>query len=200
LGALEKWLQEKLPNAAIVPDYHEFVHNKKGKLFSKFTTYKTDSWVATGLATLPLYPQLLNRSQQQYSDYFLLSEILRAFPKTADDSANRPYSLEEIVQHLERRGLNTSTCYERIVRLVKGQLPLGIVPSSEDDSTLSQASRENLYYSQVLAEPLFSQEGQLYRLNLQQQQYLRQYLELVLSGTRQKFEDPLIVKLGKTDR
>ncbi len=199
LGALEKWLQEKLPNAAIVPDYHEFVHNKKGKLFSKLTTYKTDSWVATGLATLPLYPQLLNRSQQQYSDYFLLSEILRAFPKTADDSANRPYSLEEIVQHLERRGLNTSTCYERIVRLVKGQLPLGIVPSSEDDSTLSQASRENLYYSQVLAEPLFSQEGQLYRLNLQQQQYLRQYLELVLSGTRQKFEDPLIVSLGTRD-
>jgi hypothetical protein len=73
------------------------------------------------------------------------------------------------------------------------------VPSSEDDSTLSQASRENLHYSQILAEPLFSQEGQLYRLNLQQQERLRQYLELVLSGTHQKFEDPLIVKLGKTD-
>jgi hypothetical protein len=199
LGALEKWLEQKLPKAAIVPDLHEFAHNKKAKFSSKLSTYKTDSWVATGLATLPLYPQLLNRSQQQYSDYFLLSELLRAFPETTDNSANRLYSLEEIVQHLERRGLNTGTCYERLVRLVKGQLPLGIVPSSEDDSTLSQASRENLYYSQVLAEPLFSQEGQLYRLNLQQQQYLRQYLELVLSGTRQKFEDPLIVSLGTRD-
>jgi len=199
LGALEEWLQQKLPNAAIVPDYHEFAPNKKGKLFSKLSTHKTDSWVATGLATLPLYPQLLNRSQQQYSDYFLLLELLRAFPKTTDDSANRSYSLEEIVQHLERRGLNTNTCYERLVHLVKGQLPLGIVPSLEDDSTLSEASRENLHYSQVLAEPLFSQEGQLYRLNLQQQERLRQYLELVLSGTHQKFEEPLIVKLGKTD-
>ena len=199
LGTLEKWLQEKLPNAAIVPDYHEVAYSKKGKLLSKLTTYKTDSWVATGLATLPLYPQLLNRSQQQYSDYFLLLELLRAFPKTTDDSANRSYSLEEIVQHLERRGLNTNTCYERLVRLLKGQLPLGIVPSVEDDSTLSQASRENLHYSQVLTEPLFSQEGQLYRLNLQQQQYLCQYLELVLSGTHQKFEDPLIVNLGTRD-
>lgn len=179
LGTVTKWLQQKLPLATLIQDTHSSPH----------------SWVAAGLATLPLYPQVLNRSQQQYSDYFLLLELLRAFPETSDDSA-APYSIEEIMQQLEYRGLNTSTCYQRLIRLLEGYLPSGLVPSTDDVHWLSQASKQNLYYSTLTAQPLFFQEdNQLYCPNQKQQERLRQYLDIVLSGANQKFEEPLIVKL-----
>jgi hypothetical protein len=183
-GTLQKWLQQSLPRAILIN-----------------TSSSTENWVAAGLASLPLYPQVLNRTQQQYSDYFLLLELLRAFPQTAEDSAARPYSLEEIMQQLERRGLNTGACYERLVRLVEGQLPPGLVPSIEEDSLLSQASKQNLHALALASTPqLFSKQGnQLYRLNRQQQECLSQYLDIILSGTYQKFEEPLIVKLGTSD-
>lgn len=183
-GAVEKWIQQKLPNATIVQD----------------TDSTTGCWVAAGLATLPLYPQVLNRLQHQYSDYFLLLELLRAFPKTADDSTSPVYTLEEILQQLERRGLNTVACYDRLVHLVEGHLPPGLVPAFEEDSLLSQASRETFPYSDIASEPLFSQVSEgLYRPNPHQQERLRQYLHLVLSATHQKFEEPLIVKLDTKD-
>ncbi len=181
-GTLVKWIQQRLPVANLIRDVDS----------------PTGNWVAAGVASLPLYPQVLNRSQQQYSDYFLLLELLRAFPETGGDSTDRSYRLEEIMQKLERRGLNTGTCYERLVRLVEGQLPPGLVPSIEDDSLLSQASKQNLHESTLTATPqLFSkQDNHLYRPNLQQQESLRQYLDMLLSGIHQKFEEPLIVKLG----
>ncbi len=179
LGALAKWLQQKLPLATLIQDNNS----------------PPSSWVASGLATLPVYPQVLNRSQQQYSDYFLLLELLRAFPATLDDSPGS-YSVEEIMQQLEHRGLNTHTFYERLIRLLEGYLPPGLVPSLDNIHWLSQVSKQNLYYSLLTAESLFSQEeNQLYRPNIKQQERLRQYLDIVLSVTHQKFEEPLIVKL-----
>ncbi len=181
---LQKWIRQKLPNATIIQEADS----------------PTGSWVATGLATLPLYPQVLNRFQQQYSDYFLLLELVRAFAETLGDLADRPYRVEEIVQQLERRGLNTGACYERLLGLVEGQLPPGLVPTIDNAIWLSQASKKNPQYLTLTATGLFFQEdNQLYRPNLQQQKLMRQYLEIVLSGSYQKFEEPLIVKLGIPD-
>lgn len=178
---LHKWLQQKLPNATLIQD----------------SDSPNGSWVATGLATLPLYPQVFDRLQQQYSDYFLLLELLRAFPTTEADLAQQPYNLGEIMQKLERRGLNTGACYERLVRLVEGQLPAGLIPSNDDANWLSQRSNQNLYDSTITTQPLFFQESnQLYRLNPEKHHSLSQYLDLILAGTYQKFEEPLIVKLG----
>lgn len=198
LESLKNWIQQKLPNATLVqatPNSNLQQRNENPTPNLSLSTFKAECWVAAGLATLPLYPQILNRSQHQYSDYFLLLELLRAFPETADDAANLTYSLEEIMQKLERRGLNTSACYERLVCLLKNQMPPGLVPSAKDNIRLSQASRENLQNSYLLSTPLFSQEdNHNYRLNHQQQQRLCQYLNQVLSGTYQKFEEPLIIK------
>jgi hypothetical protein len=99
LIALTQWLQKRLPNATLIQDID----------------VPRESWVAAGLASLPLYPQVLNRTRQQYSDYFLLLELLRAFAKTTGESATRAYSLEEIMHQLERRGVNPGACYERLV-------------------------------------------------------------------------------------
>ena len=185
LGRLEQWIQHKLPDTTIV----------------QAPNLSRNYWVAAGLATLPLYPQVLNRSQQQYSDYFLLSELLRAFPHKAGEAESYLYSLEEIMQQLEYRGLNTAACYNRIVRLVEGELPLGLVPPLEDSRLVVSQDR---YYLDLTSEPLFvsegnpneSRQGYRYRLNLQQKERLRQYLERVLDRTYQKFEEPLIVKWG----
>ncbi|HEY9607912.1 hypothetical protein [Allocoleopsis sp.] len=188
LIALTEWIHKRLPNATVIRD----------------TDSPGGSWVAAGLATLPLYPQLLNRSRQQYSDYFLFLELLRAFPETAPESAERLYRLEEIMQQLEHRGLNTRTCYERLVHLIEGHLPEGLVPSLEKTSWLFPTSHQNPLYSQVAASTgLFLKEGHdssgtgqvghLYRRNLQQQALLRYYMQLVLSGIYQKFEEPLLV-------
>ncbi len=181
-SSLKKWVQQKLPNATLLQDADSL----------------TGNWVASGLASLPFYPQVLNRSEQQYSDYFLLLELLRAFPETTNNSAERRYRIEDIMQQLERRGLNTNTCYERLVRLVQGQLPPGLVPSIEDASWLSEASKQNHYYSSFAATPqLFIHEGyQLYCPNSALQEHLRQYLNLVLSGTHQKFEEPLVFRFA----
>lgn len=180
LGTLQNWLRQKLPKASIIQDADS----------------PNGSCVATGLASLPLYPQVLDRCQQQYSDYFLLLEILRTFSKTIDNVTNRLYSIQGIMQQLEHRGLNTGACYERILRLVEGNLPHGLIPSTEDADWLADSSKQNLQYSVLTAQSLFSQESDgFYRINPQQLEYLSQYFELVLSGTHQKLEEPLIVKL-----
>ncbi len=183
LEPLQKWLQQSLPLASVIQN----------------SDSSSGSWVAAGLATLPLYPQVVNRLQQQYSNYFLLLELLRAFPEPTDDSAVRSYSIKEIVQQLERRGLNTEACYERIIRLVEGELPSGLVPLIENHSLLSETSKQNQHYLAIASNTgIFSKEDdRRYRPNPQQQKCLRQYLEVVLSGTYQKFEEPLIVNLGQ---
>ncbi|HEY9653842.1 MAG TPA: hypothetical protein V6C95_24480, partial [Coleofasciculaceae cyanobacterium] len=179
-NSLQKWLQQKLPNATLIDEHLS----------------KDSNSIANGLASFPLYPQVLNRSQHQYSDYFLILELLRTFPETTGNSAERSYTIGEIMQLLERRGLNTYACYDRLMRLVDGALPSGLVPSSDKAIWLSSVSQQNLYYSAVTASGLFSQDdSQLYCPNLQQQEYLRQYLNLVLFGTAQKFKEPLAISL-----
>jgi hypothetical protein len=206
LETLEKWIQQKLPHAKILHNaLNKSVKQQQENLISH--SLKTSGWVATGLATLPLYPQILNRSQHQYSDYFLLLELIRAFSQLADDSARNTYSLEEILQQLERRGLNTSVCYERLVNLVNGQLPAGFVPSPEQDSQL--VTSQTSLFDELTEAPLFSQAGDSeslakhgsarlpaarYCLNLQQRQRLANHLELIVSATSQQFAEPLFLK------
>ncbi|HBB33468.1 MAG TPA: hypothetical protein DC064_17105 [Cyanobacteria bacterium UBA9273] len=177
---LQKWLQQKLPNTTLILE----------------ADLPQGSSVAAGLAALPLYPQVLNRAQQQYSDYFLLLELLRAFANPTEEPADRLYSIEEIMQHLERRGLNASACYQRLILLIEGRLPPGLVPSVDYGSWLSPASCENLHYCQAKAAGLFSQEGdRLYRPNPEQHERLHQYMDALLSSMYQTFEEPLIVNL-----
>jgi len=183
LGKFPDWIQKKFPNATVIQDADS----------------PTGNWVAAGLANLPLYPQVLNHSQQQYSDYFLLLELLRAFsPETAVQSLDNSYKIEEIIQKLERRGLNTGTCYERIVSLVKGQLPAGLLPSIDDASWISQASKQNQYYSMFaeISQIFALEENQLYRPNIQDQELLRLYMNIILSGAYQKFAEPMIVRFN----
>lgn len=178
LPEVNEWLQQKFIYATLIQDNYS-----DGGL-------KTCSRVAHGLATLPLYPQVLERQEQQYSDYFLFWELLNVFP-------TQPVSLNEVMQLLERRGINTRACKERVLSFLEGKLPKGLVSGGDDASWFTATSKENKEYQAIGSTPLFSKQlDQLYTPNPEQYRHLRRYLTIILSGTYQKLQDPLILDLG----
>ena len=176
IPAIARWLRQKLPSAAILQD-----------------TYPMDrppvcSRVAYGLATLPLYPQILDFKRQQYSDYFLFLELLRVFP-------SEPLSLEEILQLLERRGINTRACKQQILRFLDGYVPPGLAIEQTDAILLTLESRNNGDYTAAREMPLFEKEGEgVYRPNVNHCQRLREFLDRVLADSYQTLEEPYLVE------
>ena len=178
LPAIARWLRQKLPNATIVQDFYQQ------------SSVPACSRVAYGLATLPLCPQVLDLPRQQYSDYFLLLELLRVLPDQATPD-------REIMQLLERRGINTSSCQPRILALLAGELPAGLVPPETYASLMTEASRQNPIFQELTAAPLFYAEAEgVYRPNPEQCDRLLQHLSTVLTETYQTFQEPYIVSLG----
>ena len=178
-SAIARWLRQKLPNAIVMHDRHPNIPSVSPSPKSKIGR------VAWGLATLPLYPQVLDGPRQQYSDYFLLWELIQAFTVN-------PLGISEITQALERRGINTRTCLPRILPILEGQLPLGLLPSKEDALLLTSASRENPELAMMRAAPLFEQVGnRQYRLNQEQAKYVREYVGRLMASSQQKLEEPL---------
>ncbi|MBF2076132.1 MAG: hypothetical protein IGS50_20555 [Synechococcales cyanobacterium C42_A2020_086] len=181
LAAITRWLRQKLPNATIIQDTYPSPASAQENCFSSC------SRVSYGLATLPLHPQVIHATQHRYSDYFLLLELLRIFPDQA-------LSLEDVMQRLQQRGLDTSACQPAILRLLEGPLPPGLVP--EADRWLTSESAANPLYQalhQALrSRPLFEKRhDHTYSVNLQQQQLLQQYMMLVLTSAQQKLDRPL---------
>ena len=184
IGEIAQWLRQKLPKAILIRDT-----DTTFRVWSGEQATRSCSPVAYGLATLPLYPQLLEQQTQQYSDYFLLLELLRALP-------SQPLPVEEILQILEYRGINTRVCFSRVMALLDGQMPAGLVPSQTASGLLTPASAQNPDYQAIASAPLFEKEAtQLYRMNGQQSEAWRRYLSSVLAGTQQKLDDPLAVNL-----
>ncbi|MBD2077684.1 hypothetical protein H6F86_28125 [Phormidium sp. FACHB-592] len=176
LPAIAHWLKQKLPNTRLIqalePD------GMDGHL------------IARGLATLPHYPQVLDDVRHQYSDYFLLHELMRILP-------DEPLSVGRILQLLENQGINTSFCQRPILSLLEGQLPIGLVPSNDNSSLLTASSRQNPDYQFLLLTPLFLREGnQLYGLNPEGRDRLQRYLAALLANTHQKLTEPLPIEFG----
>ncbi len=179
LGAVSRWLRQKLPNARFIQDSY---------LGENGTP--SCSRVAYGLAMLPLHPQVLEVPRQQYTDYFLFTELLRLVPE-------RALSFSEVIQLFEARGINTRSCQQRLLAFLEGELPAGLMPNSQDISWLSQSSRENFDYKAIAAAPLFEKQGSLtYRPNSAQLQTLVRYLNAVKASTQQSLEEPYTVNFA----
>ncbi|MCU0541950.1 MAG: hypothetical protein MUE44_07120 [Oscillatoriaceae cyanobacterium Prado104] len=181
--AIARWLRQKLPNAIVIQDSElEFDREYKNTNFN-FKTCR----VARGLASLPLYPQLLDLSRQQYSDFFILWELMRVMGAEI-------FSFEEIVQLLQRAGVNTRNCEPRILAILEGKLPDGMVPREADFMLLTEESRQNPDWQEILAEPLFFQEVPAgYRLNVEHAAVVREYLGKIASDSQQKLLEPLTI-------
>lgn len=172
-GAIAHWLKQKLPNAVLVQAADVLIGDR----------------VASGLAQLPLYPAVLNATRHQYSDLFLLKEMLSALPE-------QPVSLGRLLQLLENRGINTRACQRSILSLLEGQLPNGLVPSELAASLLATQPNQQLIYAALTAEPLFYKpESQVYAFNASVRDRLQQYLSALLDGTHQTLEEPLLYTL-----
>ncbi len=178
LPILSRWLRQKLPNALIIQDS---LHDQD----SITNNHSHQSRLAWGLAVLPLYFQLFDVPRYQYSDYFLLAELLRVFQE-------QPLSLAEVNQLLENRGVNTRSCQSRILAILKGKLPDGLIPSAPDPVWLTPESQQNLDYQRLLEGSLFYQDvDQNYFLSLDRAEIARHYLAQLSQGSAQSWEDPL---------
>jgi hypothetical protein len=183
LAAIARWLRQKLPNATILQDTYTGDRSPS----PQENCLPLCSRVAYGLATVPLHPQVINLPRQQYSDYFLLLELLRSFPDQA-------VSAREVMQLLERRGINTQSCHLRILALLKGHLPPGLIPTEKDAILFTAESRQNPDYQALLTAPLFiKQADQTYRPNYVQWNHLRRYLDTIMASTHQQLAEPLIL-------
>ncbi|MDE5121139.1 MAG: hypothetical protein O4965_13980, partial [Trichodesmium sp. St19_bin1] len=146
--------------------------------------------VAYGLAILPLYPEVADIPQEKYNDYFLLWEILEVF-------SDYPLSIKEVFQLLEKRGINTRVCQEKIQAILGGKLPSGLMPSEEDLILLSEVSKQNYEHQSLKINPLFEQkiDSTKYELNHEQAEYLREYLNRIVASSKQKLKEPLLRRL-----
>ncbi len=171
--AIARWLRQKLPNATILQDVYPS------------HSLPACSRVACGLATLPLYPQILEDSSQQYHDYFLLHELLQL-------PFDRPMALAELISHLEMLGIHALSCQPQIAAIVRGQLPAGLLPTQPTSNWLTAAARTQPIYQQLAQKPLFPEVGdRAYLLDSEQAQLLRQYLQHVVQDSKQTFAEPL---------
>nr|WP_230966033.1 hypothetical protein [Nostoc sp. NZL] len=179
VGTVNRWLRQKLPSAKIIQD-----------LYLGDNGAPNCSRVAYGLAMLPLHPQILDIPRQQYTDYFLFTELLRLLP-------DRSLSFGEVIQLFEGRGINTRTCQQRLLAFLEGELPSGLIPSVTDSTWLTQSSQENSDYQAIAAAPLFEKQGSLtYRPNSQQLLYLRRYLDAIKASNQQSLEEPYTVNFA----
>jgi hypothetical protein len=179
ISAVSRWLRQKLPNAKIIQD-----------LYLGENGIPTCSRVAYGLAMLPLHPQVLEVPRQQYTDYFLFTELLRLLPE-------RSVSFGEVIQLFEGRGINTRSCQQRLLAFLEGELPPGLIPNTIDFTWLSQSSQQNADYKAIASAPLFEKQGSLtYRPNMQQLQALRRYLTAIKASTQQSLLEPYTVNFA----
>ncbi|MFM7365899.1 MAG: hypothetical protein ACKO11_15660 [Cuspidothrix sp.] len=178
VGTINRWLRQKLPNAKIIQDSYLGENGTPNC-----------SRVALGLAMLPLHPQILDIPQQQYTDYFLFSELLKILP-------NRTLSFGEVLQLFESRGINTRNCQQRLLAFLEGELPPGLIPASADRLWLTHQSQQNPDYKTIASltpgsSPLVEKQGNLsYRPNYEQVQFLLRYLDTIKSSTVQSLDAP----------
>lgn len=178
VGTINRWLRQKLPNAKIIQD--SYLGENGAPNCSR---------VALGLAMLPLHPQILDISKQQYTDYFLFSELLKILP-------DRTLSFGEVLQLFESRGINTRNCQQRLLAFLEGELPPGLIPAPSDSLWLTHHSQENPDYITIASlkpgnSPLVEKQGNLsYRPNYQQVQFLLRYLDTIKSSTVQSLDEP----------
>ncbi len=178
LKVIPRWLRQKLPVAQI--------------LETDRVSPASEGRLAQGLALLPLYPNLLDLGRLQYNDYFLLLELLRAFPQEPSDRSlpPAPVSAAALLQRLEQRGINTRVCHQRIQAFLDGQTSARLLPWQAEDQVWLSPDTEAV----SLGGPLFERlaEG-IYRPNPAQFEAVQSYLTQVVRSLRQNLEEPLVL-------
>jgi hypothetical protein len=173
LPKIAHWLRQKFPNATIVQDTY---HSDRPPSCSRVTY---------GLVNLVRYPQVLDLTRHQYSDMFLLMELLRTLPE-------QPMPLSGILHLLKERGLNVEACQAHLMALLEGRLPPSLLPNPHQAPVVLAASDD---WVNLAATPLFTRPGKVYVPNLEQGERLQAYMEQLLADKYQTLIDPLLSQL-----
>jgi hypothetical protein len=172
-------LEQKFPNAKIT--YPNSEESKQEKKMSR---------VVLGLASVLLFPKVINYLKHQYNDYFLFIELLKILPKHI-------FAFEDIKQELIQRGINTAVCEKPIIEFLQGRIPQGLIPSVEDCLCLAEFSQHNPDYQGLLSIPFCTIDSQgYYHPDVEQCQKLRQYLGKLLSSHKQQLSEPLALNIS----
>ncbi|PSN75853.1 hypothetical protein C8B47_30410, partial [filamentous cyanobacterium CCP4] len=175
LPKMARWLRQKFPNATIVQDTY---HSDRPPSCSRVTY---------GLVNLVRYPQVLDLTRHQYSDMFLLMEVLRALPE-------QPMPLSGILHLLKERGLNVEACQAHLMALLEGRLPPGLLPNTGSGPLVLAPTSDDL--ATLATTPLFTRpSGQVYVPNLEQGVRLQAYMDQLLADKHQTLIDPLLSQL-----
>ncbi|MGG6238555.1 hypothetical protein ACQ4N7_07920 [Nodosilinea sp. AN01ver1] len=175
LPKMARWLRQKFPNATIVQDTY---HSDRPPSCSRVTY---------GLVNLVRYPQVLDLTRHQYSDMFLLMEVLRALPE-------QPMPLNGILHLLKERGLNVEACQAHLMALLEGRLPPGLLPNTSSGPLVLAPVSDDL--ATLASTPLFTRpSGQVYVPNLEQGARLQTYMDQLLADKHQTLVDPLLSQL-----
>ncbi|HIK18297.1 MAG TPA: hypothetical protein IGS53_23840 [Leptolyngbyaceae cyanobacterium M33_DOE_097] len=166
--AVCSWLKQKLPNTTLIRPNRALAN----------------STVARGLALTGCYPAMLDATRHQYSDLFLLQELLTVVPDT-------PLSLGQIFHRLERRGVNTNACQRTLLHLLEGHLPPSLLPQAEAQALLTLRSLHHGSYQALRAIAPFTKDNNQYRLNPTAKDTLLRHLETIFATTPQSLEEPL---------
>jgi hypothetical protein len=189
---LLRWLHQKLPQARLIQDRGP---NLPGAAASGSQTNTAPMiWakqrIAYGLATLPSYPQLLETRESQYSDMFLFLELMRVWP-------NHALGLSDILEYLEQRGINSRHCRSRIVALLQGTLPQGLIPPATDWGYFISDSWQSPDYTTLRSPELFTQlDNGDYDLEPRQRQNFLDYWQAIATHTIQTLTEPLFPQIA----
>ncbi|MGC9503400.1 hypothetical protein, partial [Baaleninema sp.] len=184
-SSLVGWLRYKLPNAVRLETP---------------TLPLGVSETAMGLALLPHFQETFDVTEtsgdflerHQYSDWFLFRELLETCP---DGS----FSVPDIFERLEQRGIPTRRTGDRIARFLDGELPSGLVPTPPNEAWLTAESRELPRYARLRETPTFVRDDdRTYRSNPEQRNRWRQYFQFLTRHSRQTLRDPLSAKLANS--
>lgn len=127
--------------------------------------------------------------RHQYSDYFLLHEMMRVIP-------DAPLPLDGILHLLEEQGINVAACQSRIVAILEGHLPPGLLPDMATRELLSRDTRTSRTYQDLAAGSLFTQQTRnIYMVNAAQRDRLQPHLALLMQDKQQSWTEPLIAQL-----
>lgn len=184
IAAMSQWLQHKFPQATLVRDRDSTNQPQTGQ-FQR---------VASGLAQLPLFPDVLDSVRHQYNEYFLLRTILKTLPVQTS-----PVSAAHLQALLEQQNIPAYACQPFVNHLLEGQLPPGLVVTRASAMLLASESIQSADYQELAAAPLFSRQGsQVYRVSRQQRDRLWNHLQIILANTHQTLEAPLAIALQPT--
>jgi len=159
-----------------------------GQKFSQSKVLRLqDSVIAQGLAIAPLFTPMLDLSRQQYSDYFLLSEICHL-------CLEREFSAQSLLSQLRNQGINTSVCEARILQILNNEISAQLFPWQELENKI--LFTDSLLHRELPQRKLFESttEGN-YLPNPLQLKQLQTYLELISGYLHQNLAEPLVLSL-----